>query len=287
MIADGQMLTTGENALLIIGSESAQLTLGENTAVTLPGSGGLSIIDVDRGWLRARLSTAADHSIRMNTDMIAVDASSATLTLQVSNESIDLSIEDGNAVLITPDGHHRASLAAGAAAKRERSDASPLLIRPARHHLFSEVMPLQPEVDDGQSKDHPVGRQSSVDMISPPESKAAGPGGRTQASPPSPLSTKSELKSFNDNDTDDVPAIAILPASNRKSPDGRGPRVTETVTSIYRPLPSSITKPAPSTSDQGPLNSIRKGAAPPTSPPPLSMQQKFDRLTEGLLDGLD
>ena len=70
MIANGHVLVTGENAFMIIASDGIQLTLGENTTVTLPEPGHPPVLKVDHGQLRARLATPADRMVHIKTCLL-------------------------------------------------------------------------------------------------------------------------------------------------------------------------------------------------------------------------
>ncbi|MGI9416551.1 MAG: hypothetical protein ACR2RA_01805 [Geminicoccaceae bacterium] len=274
-LADDGLVTVDRGALLILAKPGIQLTAGEDTSLRLATDGTGSSLLLDRGWLRVRLATAVNHAARIKTAAFDINASSATLTLRAGEERSDLSIEDGSATLATVDGRHHATLVAGAAARIEEGIDGTLMIRPASGQAFRKVTPL-PATNQHQEENHDLTVQAEPDAPS------------AMAAPPAASRSQERM--------------AILPASRlikpREHPTnmpapieiaGRAPTLAPTAAKAA-PAPDvqiqrrqEMTLPETSfvAADRQPNTSIIRQAG---TPDPL--QQKFDRLTAGLLDGL-
>lgn len=274
-IADGGMIAVDQGALLILARQGVQLTAGENTSVRLADDGPGSSLILDRGWLRVRLATPVDQVARIRSAAFDINASTATLTLRAGPDRSDLSIEDGSATLATIDGRHQTTLVAGAAARIDRRIDSALRIRPASGLAFKEIVPFP--------------AKAQIRKDDPAPSTKAGPDVDSTIGGPSAASISSD-------------PIAIRPASRLKSPEKSPRNAPRRIENADRPpLPASSITEAPSGSStyrQWEKNVTAPRALPavaskqPADPivrrdiPSDPKQRQFDRLTEGLLDGL-
>ncbi len=149
-IADNRQVTTSEGSLLILSRNGFQLTAGENTSFRLPAREATSGLFLDHGWLRVRLEKPVDQEMRIKTAEFDINASRAMLTLRATSDGTNLTVEAGSAILATTDGRHRATLTAGAAAKMNPASGDDLLIQPASGKGFTRASPLPAA---GQRKD--------------------------------------------------------------------------------------------------------------------------------------
>ncbi|MGI9510774.1 MAG: FecR domain-containing protein [Geminicoccaceae bacterium] len=319
LIVPGTKVSSGKGALLIIQKDDVQITVGENTSLKLPTAASDSGLFLDRGWLRLRLTTAANRMLRVTTDHFDINASNTTLTLRADAHGSDLSVDSGRATLATTDGLHHATLVAGAAAKIDQSSSSDLLIRNASGRPFLKVAPLPARAAP------PAGDKTA------PEPKATGALPVAMQPPATPAKAKepSFERPMPDDGTDvseDRPAAAgsgseetlvILPASRLKEtelgePSGPPAATTSKPSTISRSpvsVDSTQTRPAVqpayvrpalperrNTLSSRPTSDAVRPSADPIlrrSSPALRqssivdpLQIDFDRLTEGLIEGL-
>lgn len=285
-IGDNLTVTTSEGSLLILSRNGYQLTAGENTSFRLPAAKTASDLFLDHGWLRIRIANPVNREIRIKTVQFDINAAKATLTLRADPDSADLTVEAGSAVLATTDGRHRATLVAGATAKMDPTSGNDLMIRPASAQGFSKASTLS------VTTQHP---SNSLDPTAPKEAEsqpatASFPDGNR-------ASTRVSLPG---NDP------IILLASRPKKVDDNRPEAREPITSATRsPRKTASTSFSPLLSKRFKGSSMERGVIPSSMPEgdddglqgsrphqeidspafdPLQFQ--FDRLTEGLLDGL-
>ena len=290
----------GRGALLILQKDGVQITAGEETSFRLPEATANSSLDLARGWLRLRLATAANQKTRVKTAHFDINTANATLTLRATPEGSDLTVEAGSITLATTDGLHHATLVAGAAAKMERASGDDLLIRKASGRPFTRVAPL-PAEPAGQASEptpsapieipvEPVAEQPSMKAPPPPISAAA-------ASDLSTIKKDVVILPASRPSRVDMPIPEMrLPEDSGRLPSGLSspaPRRNAPLAAIARPsFAEPITRPAiaePATRPSAPARAILQWSADPIVRPADSsdpLQVDFDRLTEGLIDGL-
>jgi len=300
-IQNGQILTTGENAFLIIASEGIQLTLGENTQLTLPTSDHAPVLDISQGWLRARLATSADRMTQIKAPDIAIDASATVLTLATDSKTFDLSIEDGSVTVMTMKGDRRASLAAGAAAKIDRTIGETLLVRSSPEQTFAEVTPILSSVDDRQSEQSVSVPMESADLefmkasnidnaedVQATRQQIWMPSAAKEASK-QPVGSAPRIENVQMPITKSLiegSTMAIRPASNRKVRRDKTQMMENPAVSDDDMVQAKTITPAFSNivpDQEFPLSNLDQIRRTQSTDP---AQAPFDRLTEGLLDGL-
>ena len=299
-LAHHTQVNNGKGALLILQREGVQITAGADTSFRLPGATANASLDLERGWLRLRLATAANQKTRIKTAHFDINTAKATLTLRATPEGSDLTVEAGSITLATIDGLHHATLVAGAAAKMERASGDDLLIRKASGRPFTRVAPLPAE---------PAGHVNeptrSVPIETPVEPVVEQPSMKAPP-PPTSAAVASDLSTVKKD-------VVILPASRpsrvdmptpaMRMPEDAGRRPSELSSpaprrnapsaAIARPsFTEPVTRPAiaePATRPSPPARTeMRRSLDPIVRPAGSFDPQKtdFDRLTEGLIDGL-
>ncbi|MEM7044985.1 MAG: hypothetical protein AAF543_19430 [Pseudomonadota bacterium] len=169
-----------------------------------------------------------------------------------------------------------------------RSSGGDLLIRPASGHLFTKVTPFQPPADvDHQDDDQSKTMPDSADAEAPLTIQG-----------PTVESQELAAEAGNDLANDDV---MIRPASRLKALHGpkeadvtsADPQSAPPVPAVHQALGQEELEPpsVPETISAPSMFSVRERAVavdqPQESTAPLDpVQQKFDRLTEGLLESL-
>ena len=279
-VADGRQVTAGRGALLILGRNGVQLTAGENTSLRLSDPAAASGIQLDSGWLRVRLASAVNRGARIKTPHFDISASSGILTLRANDVETGLSIETGRAVLATPDGRYRATLAAGAAARIDRATGSDVFIRSASGQPFKRIAPLPTESLPHDRPENSVGsigeRDARVDATFPLPSTAVS------------SHDVNVLRASNDKKEqglDESSATGrIRQAGLLKDVSNSEANIAKTKAAETDPffkdhmIPSSM---PPDKINGDPIDLIDRPA-----PKAVLPESRFDLLTEGLLDGL-
>lgn len=288
-ITGAHRISTGQGALLILASDGMQLTAGENTAFSIQHSSSTSDLALDQGWLRVRLTRPADRKAWIKTEHFDINASTTTLKLRAGPLGDDLVIEAGSATIATPDGRHHANLVAGAAAKVDQASSRDLLIKRASARAFSKVTPLEATMQDEDHRQDrlapTVDRQPAGPMTEPsPGSKpmaAVAEDDRQIIRPASRLRPLSSLKAADDGEDDLPPAagsVRNVAASNWTAASMVSERDKTAYQGHHRLSASSMPGPYGQVQE---TETIERPASPVD---PLQLQ--FDRLTEGLLDGI-
>lgn len=284
-LADRTQVISGKGALLILQKGGVQITVGEDTSFRLPTAAADSGLDLDRGWLRVRLVTAVNRKMRVKTAHFDINASNTTLALRAAPHGSDLTVEAGSVTLATTDGLHHATLVAGAAAKINQASGDYLLIRTASGLPFTRVAPLP-----AKSRHHDSDPSKPNEALAQPVAEQPS----TKAPPPrKPVAAPTMEED-----------VVILPASRLKSADmpRSGQPTREPIISLPpKPLPSVSLRNAPPTAIAQPsftekiisssipaAADIKRPAEPVLRQADASdpLQIDFDRLTEGLVDGL-
>lgn len=288
-LAHRTQVSNGKGALLILQKEGVQITAGEDTSFRLPGAAANASLDLDRGWLRLRLASAANKKTRIKTTHFDINTANATLTLRATSQGSNLTVEAGSITLATVDGLHHATLVAGAAAKMDRASGDDLLIRKASGRPFTRVAPLP-----ARSTGHDSKRVPSATIKAPAEPVVEQPTMKAPSSPTAAVLDRSTKKED----------VVILPASRLKRVDmpnreKRMPEETGRMPSGHSSSVSRINVPAAAITRPSLVEPITPPSIPTRAerqrvPGPIiqsagtfdPLQVNFDRLTEGLVDGL-
>lgn len=288
-ITGAHQVTTGMGAVLILASDGMQLTAGENTSFSLGETSTAGGLFLDRGWLRVRLARAADRKTPIKTDHFDVNASSATLTLRTSPQGDDLAVDEGSATVATQDGRHHATLVAGAAAKIDPSSNHDLLIKRASGKAFSKVTPLEAtqrqddHIEDGPAPTQdrkPTSSKAEPDRDSKP--MAASIGAESQIVRPA-----SRLRTVSDPIVVDAVEVGLSPTSQSVRHAATSNQSATSTTWEHSEVADQRLDPFAPSSMPDPFAEARELEGmerPATIVDPLQIQ--FDRLTEGLLDGI-
>lgn len=303
-ITADRLLTTGNGAHLILARDGVQLTADENTALKLPAGVGTSSIVLEKGLVRLRLATAANQTAHIKTADFDINSAHATLILRTDEDGTDLAVETGSITLAAANGRHHATLIAGAAAKIDRTSGGDLLIRPALGKAFAKVVPRPEKVQTPSSNNKPpTPREVKARAVAPkprpqpPDTADAAASTETAViRPASRLKLQSHPEPRSHSNKADAPLpeppnpikTVDLPPKLTISP----PSPATSPSPAEHPLPKRVKSPSPARRGLAPLMFAgaddRQSANPVNRPAATSdpLQLRFDRLTEGLVDGL-
>ncbi len=254
---DSQIVMDG-SAYLIASRSGLQLTASGDTMLNLSVNNNAATLTAHHGKLRLRLAAAADDVKRIETPHLTASGTAATFELSIDDNGTEIAVMSGNVALSTPDGEHYVRLVAGATARVGDETLSAL--------------------DAGADADEIAGHQ-------PNDGKSWPSDGSGETSKHASLAPETQ---FGQSASQEFPSLEPMPH-------------------IGEPGEMAIrlaSNPRPGTSEpeqQGALDAALQSNEPalkaavmsnPTSYNAESsnneddLQQKFDSLTEGLLNGL-
>lgn len=255
-IGGDKRIVTGRSAHLIMSQGDVQFTANGKASIHLPDNQSPTSLAPSFGTVRVRLAAAADAVKRITTPHLIASGTIAVLDLTVDERETTIKVESGHVALSTSDGQRHARLAAGASARLGAKSDGRLELRAADQMPFKPIATL---VAKPQEK-----------LIATPQEKMA-------LVPKSEAKNKATIRKATMPDRQSVkPAkAAILPASRLKVPPPSPPKApADRVVAPNRPMLQQA-------NSNEPLSPrVDRAARPPLR------RDRFDRLTEGLLDNL-
>jgi hypothetical protein len=300
----GSQISTGIGGRLILTQASNQLSAGTNSRFILPDPGPGGSLRQTAGWLRYRIADAPSGSFGIETPFLDLAVGDAVVDVTVAESETEVAVLSGRVHVKTQDGRRQIDLHAGyigyagldgdPLALRRRPDLAlesvPALVipalHPARHAAAAppDAAALQGAADPGAATAAaPEARGAATGSAPLP---AMQPGAMTALSAMAGAGTPALVAPKPAPD----PGLAVAAAMVRALPaplaipisiEGAGSDATLAAAPVVVPEPAED---APETSP------VRVAAvlpaAMPVDAPADQVRQRFDLLTEGLLDGL-
>jgi hypothetical protein len=272
-LTNGSEVTTGVGGRLIIDAPGRHLSVGPDSHFVLPGEDGDAWLEQRAGWLRYRIAEAAAQPLRIHTRSLELELSSGVVDVQVSHLATEVTVKEGQVRVGTPDGLRQTQMIAGQSARAGEAGGAMLAVR------MAPDQPLQP----------------IQSVIVPALQLKPGAAGNAAAAAPARPTTA-------------VPPAA--PAATTAAPTGAEPLVLHPAMAAQRAGPQPVrggsppAQPAMERHDGAlarhgtctPGAAGRSGAAyggvgaiaPATRQdgPAAIRRSKFERLTTGVLDGV-
>jgi FecR protein len=245
-IVDGSEVTTGRGGRLIIARPGRHLSVGPASRFVLPHPEWGDPLDQRAGWLRYRVESTDAQPFRVHTRSLAIEIVAAILDVRVDQGAVDVTVSEGKVRLATPDGLRRTELAAGQSAIARGPGGTQLAVRGGPGRGLEPIDPVIIPAIDPVPGTTPA---PATDRASTPEPPPTLPSGLDGADPQT----------------------------------SRAPRIPE-ATPI---APAEPAQPA----DQAAGSVLGAERAVPSAPagqagPATGRRAQFQRLTEGMIDGV-
>jgi hypothetical protein len=271
-LAGGSEIATGVGGRLIVDAPGRHLSVGPDSRFVLPGQD--TWLEQRAGWLRYRIAAAA-QPFRIHTRSLELEVSSGVVDVHVNHLATEVTVKEGQVRVATPDGLRQTQMLAGQSA-RAGDVGIALAVRLAPGQA---LQPIEPVVLPAlQPKPAPPGMAAATAPEAPPtaippapstSAPAAAASVRAGAEPlvlrqPTAPATMGPQPLAND------PAAATARLGHGANPALRATRVE-----------SAGGRPAGA---DGSVGAIATASRP--ADPAAIRRSKFERLTAGVLDGI-
>ena len=251
-IADGSEVTTGPGGRLILAVAAGNLSVGPDSRFSLPRPESGGRLEQRAGWLRYRMANAAGQPFRVRTRSLDLEFAAAVVDVRVDQGSTEVTVKQGEVRLATPDGLRRTEIAAGQSARSSGLGGVQLAVRRGPREALEPIEPLiVPAI-------HP--------MPGPPADRPS-PGARRDSRSSAALAADHPPQARPTAAPTQRPEVAAGPSSIGASP-GPGSAGARGVVA------------APPDGQPGAARADETGR------PSSGRRGQFERLTEGMIDGV-
>jgi len=288
-LPSGSRVETGTGGRVILARPGDHVSAGPGSRFSLPPVGPGAILEQDAGWLRYRIADAPPHMMVVETPFLAIEVRGTVFDVTVSRTATEVAVERGQVRIATPDGRRQIELEAGQSAYAG-GPGDELAFRRGQGAPLEAVEPtilpaMYPKV--GVSEGRPFTPPLTI------EGSAANRSGTAASQATVPIATAVATA----GSADRAAGMPTRPAE-RSAADATGEFDRRAVVgdAIKAPATTDDLNPA----DPAEIDPARRGAATAGStagPHPTGKQgpderasggsrPRFDRLTEGMVDGV-
>jgi hypothetical protein len=287
MIPAGSQITTGIGGRLIVHQAANQLSASTGSRFILPGWEPGDSVRQTAGWLRYRIATAPAATFGIETPFLDLVADDAVVDVTVGDSETEVAVVRGRVRVKTLDERRQIDLHAGYTGYASLQD-EPLAVRRGPGERLQAVPPL---VVPALHPQRPAGARVAPDPAGAGTPAIAAFAGRAPAS-----------------------SVTPAPSAAQQQPVATPPAASDVTLAIAAPaaaapVPASLPAAAMVPAGEGATPDAPRSLIAPFAPPPLAqaafepadvepapestdpeaaeqIRQRFDGLTEGLLDGL-
>lgn len=251
-IADGSEVTTGPGGRLILAVSRHHISVGPDSRFSLPRPESGGRLEQRAGWLRYRMANAVGQPFRVRTRSLDLEFAAAVVDVRVDQGSTEVTVREGEVRLATPDGLRRTEIAAGQSARSDGLGGVQLAVRRGPTEALEPIEPLiVPAVHPLPGP--PADRSSRSARHDSQSSAVVAADEPTQARPTAPPAQRPELAAGSSS-------IGSSPGPGEASARG-----------VVAVPPDG--QPGAARADQ-------------TGRPSSGRRGQFERLTEGMIDGV-
>ncbi|MGH6896018.1 MAG: FecR domain-containing protein [Geminicoccaceae bacterium] len=275
-IREGSEVTTGRGGRLIIAMPGRHISVGPGSRFVLPRPDWDNRLEQRAGWLRYRVERTDAEPFRVHTRSLDIEIVAAILDVRVDQGAVDVTVTEGKVRLATPDGLRRTELAAGQSARASGPGGALLAVRGGPGKALEPIEPLIiPAI-------HPT-PEASVAPVTDRPPTAPAPAGPSRSA----LDAADQRVPQAPRDAEATPT---LPAHEAQEAD----RAARPAVGADRAAASALVREAGAGRIAGHLEAFAaadrveaagaRGAV--IIPPATGRRGQFQRLTEGMLDGV-
>jgi hypothetical protein len=280
IIPAGSQISTGIGGRLIVGQAANQLSAGTSSRFILPGLEAGGSLQQTAGWLRYRIAGDAATTFVIKTPFLDLLVGDAVLDVTVAERETEVAVVSGRVRVKSLDGRRQIDLHAGYTGYAGLQGNS-LALRRGPDHALETVPPT----------------------VIPALHPERGPGGVVTSSP-GPAATASSVVQH-PSPAGSIGATARVPGAVQRPAMAESPSRPDRIAPVAGALAAPVAVPVAAVDVQRPhrvataspeADLAQAGpAAPRSSPQPSEpaapeqadqIRQRFDRLTDGLLDRL-
>jgi hypothetical protein len=156
-LAGGSEVATGTGGRLIVNAPGRHLSIGPNSRFVLPGED--TWLEQRAGWLRYRIAAAA-QPFRISTRSLELEVASGVVDVHVNHLATEVTVKEGQVRVATPDGLRQTQMLAGQSARAGDAGGTALAVRLAPG---GALQPIEPVVLPAiQPKPAPAGATASA-----------------------------------------------------------------------------------------------------------------------------
>jgi hypothetical protein len=141
-IAEGSEVTTGPGGRLILAVSGGHLSVGPDSRFSLPRPESGGRLEQRTGWLRYRMASATGQPFRVHTRSLDLEFAAAVVDVRVEQGSTEVTVKQGEVRLATPDGLRRTEIAAGQSARSSGLGGVQLAVRRGPTEALEPIEPL-------------------------------------------------------------------------------------------------------------------------------------------------
>jgi hypothetical protein len=279
-LADGSQVVTGVGGRLIVARAGQHISAGPASRFTLPDTLSGTPLEQRAGSLRYRVTEAAPGRLLVATPFLKIEVASTVFDVTVSATATEVSVQQGRARIATPDGLRQIELGAGQSAYAGGAAQVALAFRAT---AGAPLAPVEPIVLPAMHPRPGVLEGRAPRSVEPPAyaGSQASSSGTAASSAAVPLA-KAEIATSPQG----RPAPPVLAARQPQSARADRPASSGAGASPQPAMerPASGARVMPPLSEAARTAVERQSAGQPVSED--SLQSAFDRLSEGMLDGV-
>jgi FecR protein len=140
-ITEGSEVTTGPGGRLILAAPGRHISVGPGSSFVLPRARSTDPLEQRAGWLRYRMANAPGEPFRIRTRSLDVEFMSAVLDVRVEQDATEVTVKEGEVRIATPDGLRRTEVAAGESARASGPGGTQLALRRSPEDAPEPVVP--------------------------------------------------------------------------------------------------------------------------------------------------
>jgi hypothetical protein len=284
-LPSGSEVVTGAGGRVILAQKGDHVSAGPASRFSLPPAGPGAILDQRAGWLRYRIAAVPPQIMVVDTPFLSIEVRGTVFDVTVSPTATEVSVEQGQVRIVTPDRRRQIELESGQSAYAGGPAGDGLAFRRGQgaplEPVEAVVLPaMHPKA--GVSEGRPTATQATI------EGRAAHRSGTAASEATVPIATAVATA----NAPDRAAGMRLRPAE-RSAADVTGAPESRALSVDAIEAPAAVDDGAagdPSPADAGDAGSTA-GSRPTANHateerPSADRRPLFDRLTEGMVDAV-
>ena len=266
-LADGSEVATGRGGRLIVDAPGRHISVGPDSRFVLPDQAVDDRLEQRSGWLRYRIAGA--QPFRIHTRSLELELTAGVVDVQVNHLATEVSVKEGQVRVTTPDGLRQSQMIAGQSAQARGVGGIELAVREAPGEA---LQPIEPTIVPAIQPKGPPAETSALEATAT----------EAPASPAAAATAQVSLKPSDAPPATDHSAQARPSHPSNSARKSVAPPVSDDTPAQLSPAPTTGSKAAPPRNDGRPAIAADARHADPAA----LRRSQFDRLTAGLLDGI-
>lgn len=141
-LAGGSEVATGRGGRLIVDAPGRHISVGPDSRFVLPDGDRDEWLEQRAGWLRYRIAEAGAQPFRIYTRSLELELSSGVVDVHVNHLATEVTVMEGQVRVATPDGLRQSQMIAGQSARAGGTGNTELAVRLAPGQALQPVEPV-------------------------------------------------------------------------------------------------------------------------------------------------